>query len=75
MKKVRNLRFPSLLPNANRTVQHYHLEYEKSLASTKRENDEEAQKQFTFAKEHFQPLYYIRSYEEDKKKIEMSFDL
>jgi hypothetical protein len=54
---------------------YYNVEYEAAMASTKRDDDAEAQAQFAFAKEGFQPLYFIRSYATDKKKIEMSFDL
>lgn len=45
------------------------------MASTKREGDKEAEEAFDFAEKHFRPLYFIRSYPNDKKKIEMSFDL
>lgn len=44
------------------------------MASTERK-DPTAQKQFAYARKSFQPLYFIRSYPSDKKKIEMSFDL
>ncbi|SCZ96502.1 BZ3500_MvSof-1268-A1-R1_Chr8-2g10241 [Microbotryum saponariae] len=54
---------------------HYNVTYSDDLASTSRDDDKEAQEQFKFAKDHFRPLYYIRSYPSDKKKIEMSFDL
>lgn len=54
---------------------YYNLEYEEQMASTQRTNDAEAQSQIDFARNSFQPLYFIRSYESDKKKIEMSFDL
>ncbi|SCV67332.1 BQ2448_5978 [Microbotryum intermedium] len=55
--------------------QHYNVTYSDDLASTSRDDDKEAQKQLKFARDHFRPLYYIRSYPSDKKKIEMSFDL
>jgi hypothetical protein len=47
------------------------------LRSQKRlqENDEDAKKRFDWAKDNFRPLYYVRQYPEDRKKIEMSFDL
>ena len=54
---------------------HYVTEHSEDLNSTQRDDDKEAQKQFAFAREEFQPIYYIKSYEQDKKKIEMSFDL
>lgn len=53
----------------------YNVEYDKSMNSTERDDDKDAQKQFDFAAKHFRPLYFIRSYPDDKKKIEMSFDL
>lgn len=54
---------------------YYNLEYEQAMASTQRDDDAAAQEQIEFAKTQFQPLYFIRSYPDDKKKIEMSFDL
>lgn len=45
------------------------------MKSAKRENDKEAQKSYDFASKHFRPLYFIHSYPDDKKKVEMSFDL
>lgn len=40
-----------------------------------RDDDPQAQEQFKKAIEDFRPLYYIRSYPGNKRKIEMSFDL
>lgn len=37
--------------------------------------DEDTHKSYEFAEKNFSPLYFIRSYPSDKKKIEMSFDL
>ncbi|KAM0750661.1 nucleotide-binding domain-containing protein [Meredithblackwellia eburnea MCA 4105] len=54
---------------------YYETSYSSKLASDKRDSDEEAQRQFEFAQDNFNPLYYIRSYPDDKKKVEMSFDL
>lgn len=54
---------------------HYRVEYAEHLASEKRRGDEEFEKQKEFARKEFKPLYFIRSYEEDKEKVEMSFDL
>jgi hypothetical protein len=45
------------------------------LNSKARESDPEAQKQFEFAAKNFKPLYFIRGYPSDPKKVEMSFDL
>lgn len=59
----------------NQPRQYYRLKYDHSLRSTARDADEEAQQSFKFAEENFAPLYFIRSYPSDKKKIEMSFDL
>ncbi|KAK4701440.1 hypothetical protein P7C70_g4790, partial [Phenoliferia sp. Uapishka_3] len=55
--------------------EHYVTEHSEKLNSEKREDDKEAQGQFEYAKKHFEPIYYIYSDPEDKKKIEMSFDL
>lgn len=54
---------------------HYVVEFQESLGSTERDDDKEAQKHFAYARNNFQPLYYIKNYADDKKKIEMSFDL
>ncbi|KAM0786595.1 hypothetical protein ACM66B_002049 [Microbotryomycetes sp. NB124-2] len=54
---------------------YYNVEYDKSFESDKRKDNKEAQEQYDFASKHFRPLYFIRSYPDDKKKIEMSFDL
>lgn len=54
---------------------YYTTTFSSDLQSKTRENDKEAQEQFKFAEKNFEPLYYIRSYPGDKKKIEMSFDL
>jgi len=45
------------------------------LTSKARRSDPEAQKQFEFAAKNFKPLYFIRGYPSDPKKVEMSFDL
>ncbi|KAF9500731.1 FAD/NAD(P)-binding domain-containing protein [Pleurotus eryngii] len=56
---------------------YYRVRFSDDLPSKKRlaEGDEETKKAVEFAKDNFKPLYYVRSYPEDKKKIEMSFDL
>ena len=52
---------------------HYETRYRPELnAEPEGKEDEEA---FDFAKKNFRPLYYIKEYEQDLKKIEMSFDL
>lgn len=53
---------------------YYNITYDPAMRSTKR-MDDEAQKQYAFAAESFDPLYFIRSYPSDKSKVEMSFDL
>ncbi|KAL8293062.1 hypothetical protein RQP46_000756 [Phenoliferia psychrophenolica] len=54
---------------------HYETGHSEALNSEKRNEDKEAQKQFEFARDQFKPIYFIKNYEDDKKKIEMSFDL
>lgn len=52
---------------------HYETAYRPELnAQSTGKDDDEA---FRFAEKSFRPLYYIKVYEEDKSKIEMSFDL
>ena len=52
---------------------HYETAYNPELnAKSQGKEDDEA---FEFAEKNFRPLYYIKEYEEDKSKIEMSFDL
>ncbi|KAK1926729.1 FAD/NAD(P)-binding domain-containing protein [Papiliotrema laurentii] len=52
---------------------HYETEYRPELnAESQGKADDEA---FAFAEKNFRPLYYIKEYEEDRAKIEMSFDL
>ncbi|KAH0828754.1 hypothetical protein J3R83DRAFT_3178 [Lanmaoa asiatica] len=52
---------------------YYRLHYDPSLNSSR--TDEDAKKAYEFAQKDFAPLYFIRSYPDDKKKVEMSFDL
>ncbi|KAJ8501616.1 hypothetical protein ONZ45_g12095 [Pleurotus djamor] len=56
---------------------YYRVRFSDELPAKKRleQGDREAQKAVDFAKDNFKPLYYVRSYPDDKKKIEMSFDL
>jgi hypothetical protein len=56
-------------------LQYYNVEYDTSMNSTERDEDKDAQKAFDYASKHFRPLYFIHSYPDDKKKVEMSFDL
>ncbi|KAH7889113.1 hypothetical protein F5I97DRAFT_1941780 [Phlebopus sp. FC_14] len=52
---------------------YYRLQYDPSLNSSR--TDEGAQRSYDLAQKDFAPLYFIRSYPHDKKKVEMSFDL
>lgn len=52
---------------------HYEMYYPEKFNADR--NDEESQNAFKFAKENWNPLYLIKMYKEDPKKIEMSFDL
>ncbi|CAE6418938.1 unnamed protein product [Rhizoctonia solani] len=55
---------------------HYETKFKDSLAAEPQpehaKDDEEA---IELGKKEFKPLYYTKQYEEDKRKIEMSFDL
>ena len=52
---------------------HYETQYRPELnAKSQGEDDDES---FEFAEKNFRPLYYIKEYEENREKIEMSFDL
>ncbi|EIW75654.1 hypothetical protein CONPUDRAFT_112209 [Coniophora puteana RWD-64-598 SS2] len=52
---------------------YYRLRYSPDLKSSR--TDDDAKKGYELAEKEFSPLYFIRSYPSDKKKIEMSFDL
>ncbi|KAG8832475.1 hypothetical protein FRC17_001296 [Serendipita sp. 399] len=54
---------------------YYRLKFQDDLFSAKRKDDPKAQESKDFAMNNFKPLYFIRSYPSDKRKIEMSFDL
>ncbi|KAF9534035.1 FAD/NAD-P-binding domain-containing protein [Crepidotus variabilis] len=54
---------------------YYRLKHSEELESQEDRESDERKKQFSYAKDNFRPLYFIRSMPEDKKKIEMSFDL
>jgi hypothetical protein len=56
-------------------LQHYRVKYDPSLHSTQVSDDPAKKEQFEYAEKHFSPLYFIRSYPDDKRKVEMSFDL
>lgn len=45
------------------------------LRSKEHQDDCERRKKYAFAEKSFQPLYFVRSVPEDRRKIEMSFDL
>lgn len=52
---------------------HYETSYRPELNAKSQGQDDD--KAFDFAEKNFRPLYYIKEYEENRKKIEMSFDL
>lgn len=55
---------------------YYNMTFDaEKMKSDARKDDAKAQEQYAFAQDNFKPLYYIRSYPDDKRKIEMSFDL
>ncbi|GAB00056.1 uncharacterized protein L969DRAFT_90947 [Mixia osmundae IAM 14324] len=54
---------------------YYKVRHDPEMRSGKRDDDEEAQKQYKFAEKNWEPLYFIHTYPEDQAKIEMSFDL
>ncbi|RDB29149.1 hypothetical protein Hypma_014944 [Hypsizygus marmoreus] len=54
---------------------YYRVRYDPSLCSKEGLDDADKQKKFDFAKRHFSPLYFVRSYPNDKRRVEMSFDL
>lgn len=51
------------------------MEFREALVADSRKNDPGTQKAINFAKDEFRPLYFIHMYDQDPKKIEMSFDL
>ncbi|KAF8132617.1 hypothetical protein EV363DRAFT_1416711 [Boletus edulis] len=55
------------------TNKYYGLHYVPSLNSSR--TDKDAKEAYELAQKEFAPLYFIRSYPDDKKKVEMSFDL
>jgi hypothetical protein len=54
-------------------MQYYRLFFDPVLRSSS--DSDSAQEQYAFAEKSFKPLYYIRSYESNRLKMEMSFDL
>jgi len=54
---------------------YYEMEFREALVADSRKNDPSTQKAVNFAKDEFRPLYFIHMYDQDPKKIEMSFDL
>ena len=57
------------------SLQYYETEYREDFVAESRKNEESTKKSMEFAAKEFKPLYYIHMYEQDPKKIEMSFDL
>jgi len=87
-KRPLSVRLPSLkavLALMNRhdvTVTHNDLDYMKKHYETSyrpelnaKSTGKDDDKAFDFAEKRFRPLYYIKEYEQDRAKIEMSFDL
>ncbi|KAG5644170.1 hypothetical protein DXG03_009011 [Asterophora parasitica] len=54
---------------------YYRVHYDTCLHSTLDSDNVDKQRKFEFAERHFSPLYFIRSYPADKRRVEMSFDL
>ncbi|CAE6460581.1 unnamed protein product [Rhizoctonia solani] len=55
---------------------HYETKFTESLAADPQpEHEEDDQEAIELGRKEFKPLYYTKQYEEDKRKIEMSFDL
>ncbi|EJC98286.1 FAD/NAD-binding domain-containing protein [Fomitiporia mediterranea MF3/22] len=56
-------------------TKYYELDYKEDLVSSSRKNDGTTQEAMAYAEKSFRPLYFIHMYDQDPKKIEMSFDL
>ncbi|CAE6352340.1 unnamed protein product [Rhizoctonia solani] len=55
---------------------HYETKFKDSLAADPQaEHAKDDQEAIDLGKKEFKPLYYTKQYEDDKRKIEMSFDL
>ncbi|CAG8666719.1 9379_t:CDS:2 [Acaulospora colombiana] len=54
---------------------YYQLDFKEELFSSERKDNPKELEKMDYAKKNFKPLYFIRSYPADKRKIEMSFDL
>ncbi|GAB1522183.1 hypothetical protein RhiTH_005295 [Rhizoctonia solani] len=56
--------------------QHYETKFKDSLAADPQpEHAKDDQDAIELGRKEFKPLYYTKQYEDDKRKIEMSFDL
>lgn len=51
------------------------MEYNKPLCPKKRDNDQAAQESLAYARRNFSLLSLIRSYPDNDRAVEMSFDL
>jgi len=51
------------------------LEYKEELVAQNRKSEYVCQTAMAYAEKEFRPLYFIHSYPDDPKRIEMSFDL
>lgn len=64
-----------MLPSTLTFIKYYELEYKEKLIANARKSEESTKKAVKFAEKNFAPLYFIHMYDQDPKKIEMSFDL
>ena len=51
------------------------MEYREDLVADSRKQEQSTRDAMKFAENEFRPLYFIHMYDQDPKKIEMSFDL
>ena len=55
--------------------QYYEMVYRPDLVAESRKDEQSTKEAMELAEKKFQPLYFIHMYDQDPKKIEMSFDL
>ena len=51
------------------------MEYREDLVADSRKQEQSTKEAMKLAENEFRPLYFIHMYDQDPKKIEMSFDL
>ncbi len=73
MEKVLSILYAELHCTDN--AQYYKLKFDDSLVPSEGKDNSKQRDILEYARKHFNPLYFIRSYPSDKRKIEMSFDL